>query len=584
MTASRKTEQKGGAASEPTYSMRVEKDLFAEMRDGTKLAVDLYRPDAMGRFPALLTMHPYCKDVESTMPLGERLHSFNVEFAAVEAGDHEFWATRGYVHVIADCRGTGKSEGKYYGLTSPQEQRDGYDLVEWVAEQPWCDGNVGMIGISYLAFIQYLVAAQRPPHLKAIFPQDGWGDLYRDIMYHGGIPSVFCFVMDNIIPTREPVPVSRSRYGEEALKRRVEELLADPSTNLANNATTVKVLNLPDIHSIAFDIVVNRTDNEFYRERSPVWQMDKIEVPTYLGSEMHAYPVTMHLPGVTWGWESIPAPKKVAFRPCNRGGLDRPFHELHDEILRWYDHWLKGIDTGIMDEPPIKIWVRGREEWRYSHEWPLHSQCEWRKMYLREGLRLELDTPPGDTEAPDVLDYKAALPVVINPTPLSPPPASLAYETEPFASDVEIIGPIALYLHAALSADDGDFLIAVSDVNPDGSDFVLTRGWLRASHRELDLKRSQPWKPYHTHTNPRPVTPHEVVEYAIEIQPCANLFKKDHRLKIEVWPCDYPREPYDWTQYWGSCHHIPYGKSVTYNVFHTAAHASYLLVPFVTKP
>lgn len=577
------TTKKDTPASQPIYAMKVEKDLFAEMRDGTRLAVDLYRPDSPGRFPTLLTMHPYCKDVESTVEIGKRLKSFNVEFAAVEAGDHEFWATRGYSHVIADCRGTGKSQGKYFGLTSPQEQQDGYDLVEWVAQQPWCDGNVGMIGISYLAVIQYLVAAQQPPHLKAIFPQDGWGDLYRDIMYQGGIPGVFCFVMDGIIPTREPVPVSRDLYGEEGLKQRVQELLGDVSTNLANNATAVKVLNLPDIHSIAFDILVNRTDNEFYRERSPVWQMDRITAPTYLASEMHAYPVTMHLPGVSWGWENISAPKKLAFRPCNQGGLDRPFHELHDEILRWYDHWLKGIDTGIMDEPPVKIWVRGREEWRYSHEWPLLSACEWRRAYLRAGQRLVLEEAPAADEPPDILEYEPAVPVVINPTPLSPRPAFLTYESEPFTADVEITGPIALYLHAALSSHDGDFLVAVKDVTTDGSEFVLTRGWLRASHRELDPGRSQPWKPYHPHVKPTPVTPGDVCEYAIEVQPLANLFMRGHRLKLEIWPCDYPQQPYDWTQYWGSCHHIPYGNPVTYKVFHTAEHSSYLLLPFVTK-
>src|SRR5262249_34864995 len=156
------------------------------------------------------------------------------------------------------------------------EAQDGYDLVEWVAAQPWCDGNVGMIGISYLGFVQYFVAAQQPPHLKAIFPQDGWADLYRDIMYHGGIPSAFAFVMDSIIPTVTPVPVSRELYGDEEMKRRARELLDDESTSLARNATAVKVLSLPDIHSIAFDIVLNRVDGPFYRDHSAVSFMDKI--------------------------------------------------------------------------------------------------------------------------------------------------------------------------------------------------------------------------------------------------------------------------------------------------------------------
>ncbi|MGH2945402.1 MAG: CocE/NonD family hydrolase [Solirubrobacteraceae bacterium] len=568
--------------SEPIYEMALDRDVEADMRDGVKLRVDVYRPDAPGEFPALLSMDPYCKDMEDLVHLGRELGCMNVEFAAVEAGDHEFWARRGYAHVIADVRGTGKSEGSYHNLTSPQEARDGYDLVEWIAAQPWCDGNVGMIGISYLAFVQYLVAAERPPHLRAIFPQDGWGDLYRDIMYHGGIPGIFCFVMDQIIPTTNGIPVSRELYGEEEMRRRAEELKRDVASSIPRNATAYKVLSLPDTHPIAFDIVLHREDGPFYRDRSPAAHMHRIEVPTYLASEMHAYPVTMHLPGVSWGWERIPAPKKVAFRPCREGGLDRPFHELHDEILRWYDHWLKGIDTGMMDEPAVKIWVRGAEGWRYADEWPLTSAVDWKRLYLREGGRMTWEAPPGGTEEPDRMDYEPPLPVVINPTPLSDPPPSLAYATEPFEHDTDVIGPLAADLHASLTGEDGDFLVAVKDVDAAGGEFILTRGWLRASHRALDEERSKPYKPYHPHTRPEPVESGEVFELAIEIQPIANRFKAGHRLAFEIWPCDHPvQEYYDWTQYWGACHHMPYGRPVGYEVHHSADRPSHLLVPVV---
>jgi putative CocE/NonD family hydrolase len=311
--------------------------------------------------------------------------------------------------------------------------------------------------------------------------------------------------------------------------------------------------------------------------------MHRIEVPTYLASEMHAYPVTMHLPGVTWGWETIPGPKKVAFRPCNEGGLDRPFHELHDEILRWYDHWLKGIDTGLMDEPAVKIWVRGAERWRYAEEWPLLAETDWTKLYLRAGGRLD-GAPPDGEESPDRLAYEPAVPVVIGGTPLNPEPEHLAWTTDAFDEDVELIGPLALRLHATLSEKDGDFLVAVKDVDADGAEVVLTRGWLRASHREVDPERSQPWKPFHPHERPAPVTPGRAEEYAIEIQPLASLFPRGHRLKLELWPCDYPTEPYDWTQYWGACHHMPYGLAVDYEIHHSAERQSHLLVPVMRSP
>jgi len=564
--------------SKPIYKIKVEKDVYVKMRDGVRLAVDIYRPDAPGNFPALLSMHPYCKDIEE-LNLPRPVKGLIIEFVIVEAGDHEFWASRGYTHVIADVRGTGKSEGEFCNLISEIEQQDGYDLVEWIAQQPWCNGNVGMLGISYLAFTQYLVAAKQPPHLKAIFPHDGWADTYRDIMYHGGIPSIFFQIMQNIVAARKAVPASKTMYSEEELNRRVEELKKDEAANINKNPLLYTVLTLPEVYPISFDFLLNQVDGPFYWERCPAAKMDKIKIPTYLGSSMHTKDVTMHLPGAVWGWERIEAPKKLAFRP---DVTERPFHEFHDEILRWYDYWLKGIDTGIMDEPPVKIWVRGAERWRYEHEWPLLSKTKWTKYYLRKDNLLE-DNSAETEEPPDRFNYKPALPAMLG-IPISPKPEYITYATQPFKQDIEITGPIALYLHASLSSDDGDFIVVVKDVNPDGSGFSLTRGWLKASHREVDKDKSKPWKPHHPHTSPVPVTPGEVNEYAIGIQPISNLFKAGHKIQLEIWPCDYPAESYhDWTLYWGCAHHIPYGKEATYEIHHTPEHPSHILLPF-TKP
>jgi uncharacterized protein len=562
------------------YGMKTERDVFITMRDGTRLAADVYRPDAEGRFPALLSMHAYCKDIERTIGLGKKLARMSAEFASVEAGDHEFWTTHGYVHVIADVRGAAKSEGKHYGLFSPQEAQDGYDLVEWIARQPWCDGNVGMCGISYLGIVQYFVAAQQPPHLKAIFPHDAWGDTYRDILYHGGIPSVFGFVLDAAIPYREGVSASRSLYGADELARRVRSLLEDERTSFAKSPAAIRTLELPDTYPIAFDTLVNREDNAFWRERSPVSVMGRIRVPTYLGAELHGYPTAMHVPGVSWGWDAIQAPKKAAFRPCKIGGLDRPFHEIHDEMLRWFDHWLRGIDTGIMKEPAVKIWVRGKEAWRYADDWPPQASIEWKRSYLRANGRLSFEAPQG-REDPGRMHYEPAQPVTIN-APLTPRPEFLSYASEPFERDVEIVGPMALTLQASLSGEDGDFIACVKEVAPDGAETVLTRGWLKASHRETDPARSKPWRPYHPHANPKALHPGERYEFAIEIRPLANLFRCGSRIKLEIWPWDFPNEPgYDWTLYWGKGHHIPYGKTVDYEVSYCSDAPSTLLVPFM---
>lgn len=235
-----------------------------------------------------------------------------------------------------------------------------------------------------------------------------------------------------------------------------------------------------------------------------------------------------------------------------------------------------------MNEPPVKIWVRGAERYRYEDEWPILSKTKWTKYYLGIGELLVKESQPVTNEEPDTLNYEPIIPSIGFPT--SPMPKYLKYSTSPLEKDIEIIGPIVLSLQASLDSNDGDFICVLKDVSPDGSGFNLTRGWLRASHRELDENESKPWKPYHVHTNPKPVLPGEVIEYAIEIQPIANLFKANHRIQLEIWPCDYPAEPYyDWTLFWGVTHHIPYGKPVTYKIYHTPQHLSYLLLPQITS-
>ena len=293
----------------------------------------------------------------------------------------------------------------------------------------------------------------------------------------------------------------------------------------------------------------------------------------------------MHLPGATtWGWEQITAPKKLTLLPWQStlpgGAGERPYDQWHEEIFRWFDYWLKGIDTGIMDEARVRIWVRGAEQWLETDEWPLLSKTNWERLFLRAGGSLAGDAPNGD-EPTDPLHYAAALPT-FGP-PLSPRPAILTYETAPFESDVRIIGPLALYLNASVTSGDADFIVRVQDVGADGEAFTLTRGWLKASHRAVDKAQSKPYRPFHPHTNPSPVPEGEVIQYDIEIQPIANLFKAGTRLRLEIWPCDWmsPKDEYEWPLFWGYSHHVPYGKDVDYTIHHSAEHPSHLLVPVV---
>jgi len=564
--------------SKPMYEIKTEKNVRVKMRDGILIACDVYRPDAEGQFPAILSMSPYGKDIQR-LNVPPKSRELGEEWGVIESGDTEYLVSRGYAHVIIDVRGVGYSEGTF-DCCQRKEQEDGYDLVEWAAHQPWCNGNVGMLGISYPAFIQYLVAAQQPPHLKAIFPHDGWGDMYRDVSHHGGIfmhgwlPDDWTTDLAMGFNAR---PASLSMYSEEELKRQVEKWLKHEVLN--KHEKMVNSLLHPPYKPIIFDWIINEFDGPYYWERSAYTKWDKIKVPTYLGPEFHDYPVAMHLPGAINGWAGIKAPKKLAIRP---EAPEVPFHEFHDEVVRWYDYWLKGIDTGIMDEPPIKVWVRGAEEWKYAHDWPL-PETKWTDYYLRTNNLLIEEGTPTTEEAVDSFNHKPVFPVTMGSTPLDPMPEYLSYSTEPLNQDTEVIGHIALYLYASIATDDADFIVKVKDVSPDGTEFVLSRGWLKASHREVDKKKSKPWQPYHPHLRAIPVVPDEINEYAIEIRPIANLFRKGHKIKLEIWSCDYPSDPMDVTLSWPTWSHLSYDKETSYKIYHSLRYPSRLLLPRIPK-
>jgi predicted acyl esterase len=561
--------------SKPTYGVIKELDQRVPMRDGVTLACDVFRPDGEGQFPALLAFGPYGKEGQSAQ-IPPRM--FSGDYAHIEAGDTEYFVSRGYVHVIADVRGTGHSEGKY-DICSLAEQQDGYDLVEWIAAQPWCNGNVGMVGVSYYAFIQYLVAAQQPPHLKAIFPHDGWTDMYRDVSHHGGILMhgwLRIWVEGGNILAWDNSPASERLMPPELLGQRVQDLLDDPV--IQECPTIYNALIFPRYKPTLYDWVVQDLDGPYYWERSAYTKLDRIKIPAFLGSEMHNYPVVMHLPGSFGAYEGVDAPKKLVIRPSVP---ERPFHELHDEIVRWYDHWLKGIDTGVMDGPSIQIWVHGRDEWRNGEQWPL-PETKWAEYFLSTG-KLQEGSAPVEAQTPETFHHRPVLPLIMNSFPLDPPPEFLSYSTGPLEKDVEVVGPVVLYLYAALSGEDADFIVKLKDVGPEGTQTVLSRGWLKASHRTIDQERSRPWQPFHPHTEAVPVIPGEVNEYVIEVRPIANLFKKGHEIVLEVRSCDYPMEPLDLTLLWPLWSHLSYSKEVDYEIHHSPEYPSRLVLPVMPK-
>lgn len=553
--------------SQPVYGMTSQKRIRVPMRDGVQLSVDVFRPDGDGAFPALLAYSPYWNEGQYLpVPPGNPHPTASWGNFAIECGDSEYFASRGYVHVIANARGCGESDGDYQ-LMGPLEQQDGYDLIEWIAGQPWCTGAVGMVGVSYFSWIQYLVAAQNPPHLKAISPLEGATDYYRDVAYRGGILSLgFLSYWNTEMSDRASISQSERELSPAELERAVART-KEENPDIAHLYSVYQLLCAPRKNPPVFDALLHPADGEWYHVRSGYKHFDKIDVPIFCGAALDF--ADLHLPGGFSAWAGTPTvPKKLLVYP--RFHL-RPFTENHDLLVRWFDHWLKDNDTGMLDEPPISVWVQGRNQWRFEDAWPL-ERTAWTKLYLREAGRLSTDEP-GPDEAPDSFDN---VPYVTLDA-LAQGIPKLVYETEPLDAELEVTGPIALYLYASLSNTDGNWIVELQDLSPNGEITILSKGWLKASFRELDRAASQPHKPWHRYTERVPVEPGKIEEYAIQIHDTSNVFLPGHRIGLVVKSLDHSLEG-GWNTIF---FHLPCALEVTHTVHHDATFKSHLLLPVI---
>ena len=564
--------------SQPVHAkMNEMKDVFVPMRDGVKLACDIFHPDADGKFPALVAFQAFGKnheDLQFRFPPQARPSP--LWDGTMEGGNTGYLVARGYAHVIVDARGTGDSEGEYYGVMGAGrggEGRDIYDVVEWLARQPWCDGNIGMIGVSYLAAMQVLGAGEQPPHLKAIFPEGGHYDMY-EMCYQDGImwmmPRAFMEGRGGdggIVLTRR-ASYMKDTLSKEEFERRVRERLDDPDCK--NFPVFHQLLCYPHMAPLWLDFILNPCDGPFYAANKPANAFDKIKIPVHLGAQWGRGWV---VDGTINGFNALKGPKRLVLRSAPPM-QERPFHQFHDEIVRWYDHWLKGNDTGVMDGPPIRVFVHGIDEWRDEHEWPL-ARTQWTKFYLRSRHRLLLEPEPfeADVVPPDGF-YQPAL-TVTNTV------ASVKYRTPPLPEDTELTGPGALYLHASIDTDDTNWIVRVSDIDPQGNRMVTTTGWLKASHREVDPARSRPWAPHHPNARRVPVRPGETIDYAIKIYPFATVFRKGHSIELEIRSIEAetdvdPAMPPE-------SGHLNSGRSTVHKIFRDRTHRSHLLMPLIPR-
>ena len=552
--------------SKPVYSAKLEKDVMVPMRDGIRLAVDIYRPDTTGkRFPVILSFGTHGKELQEATRWYKRQAYWDTPFwdGCMEAGDTDYVVSRGYVHVIPEPRNVGNSEGMTsgdkFGLS--QWPTDVYDVIDWITSQPWCDGNVGMMGACNYARNQIEVAQNPPACLKAINPfetvvsfNDYFNGIYDcirlsiDTGRHGNDsgPAPFNTIS---LPLMFKLP-------KDELDQRVQEALAHP--DIKYNSKWYSLLKYPRRNPFVFDSILAH----FHPQPGPPSEIHKITIPTYMSTPWNCW---LYIWGTFEAWEKMNFPnKKMMVWPPAFG--DRPFVQYADETVRWYDYWLKGIDNGVMDEPPIKLFVMGINKWRFENEWPL-ARTEWTKYYLHPGGLLT-DHPVTGNPEPDSFTQPAPY--------LDPTVYCLTYDTEPFNQDTEITGPVAFYLEASIDIDDTNWMVDLVDVDPEGHKMLVSTGALKAAHRALDEIKSKPYQPIHLKKEAVPVIPGKEVNYAIAMMPTSNVFKRGHRMELIIRNQD---DLLSRLGIWGA-HYLPFMRTVTHTIHFGN---TYLLLPLVPE-
>ena len=562
--------QKTYQTSQPRdFEMIVEKDVKVTLRDGTYLYADIFRPKTDEKVPVILNTSVYQKDKLWVPPADlEEEPNPHMNWETVNP---LWWCPRGYACMRVDSRGAGKSPGKSEP-SSYQEGLDTYDAIEWAAKQSWCSGNVGMLGISYHAASQWRAANLNPPSLKCIMPWEGRADQYRDQAYHGGI-----FALGFI--------------GNWWLTHTAHHLLGRPRS-----------YNPDAFHNdMIWNYMRNDLDSEYWRMSSAQW--DRIKVPVYSVGNWGGF--SMHLRGNTEAFMCA-ASKHKKLR-IHTGTHFHPFHaeEGRQDQLRWFDYWLKGLDTGIMDDPPVKLEIRtgGSTKpyaFRFEHEWPL-ARTEWTKLYLA----IERDVT-GDEHAVEgtlakanpkqaaKLTYSAsgatkagvASGSSLATTHGNTGRTGVSFMTPPLEQDTEVTGPLMLNLWVSSTSEDMDIFVSLRNIGPDGKDVCevgqhgqavpcVTKGWLRASHRKLDPQKSLPYRPYHAHDERLWLTPDEPVECQVEVWPTSMVFAKGHRIRVDVQPRDGSGSaPY--THY-----HADYNAGAQNTIHSGGDKPSYLLLPII---
>ncbi|MGH2940397.1 MAG: CocE/NonD family hydrolase [Solirubrobacterales bacterium] len=508
--------------------MQIDRDVAIPMDDGVVLRADVFRPDDGTPGPVIMTHGPYAKGLsfqEGYAPMWQALERDHPEvlegssnrFQNWETVDPEKWVPDGYVCIRVDCRGAGRSPG-YLDLFAPREITDYAACIEWAGTQPWSTGKVGLLGISYYAMNQWLVAARRPKHLAALCPWEGASDYYREFNRHGGILNGFAagWVPGQVLRVQHGV-------GDRGFRDpNTGELTAGPET-LDEQELAANWADLPE------QLRTHLLDDEFYRERSA--DLSRIEAPVLSAANWSHH---LHSRGNFEGFLEAGSSEKW----LEAHGLEHwtLFYTDYGVGLqkRFFGHFLKGEDTGWDRQPPVMLNLRkvdGSFEERGEQEWPL-ARTDWTRLYLGTDDET-LDREIGSGE-----------PIAFDATG-----PGVTFATAPIEEEMELTGPMAAKLFVSSSTTDADLFLTMRVLDPEGKDVtfisgldpkgVPTFGYLRASQRKLDSEKSLPWRPYHPHDEVQPLAPGEVVELDVEIWPTSLVLPAGYRLAVTIQGRDF---------------------------------------------
>jgi hypothetical protein len=390
--------------------------------------------------------------------------------------------------------------------------------------------------------------------------------------YNGGILALFFYGLwdgrhgtSGCAPKNAPF-LTMKELSPKEFERRLQELLNDP--DIRHYPNVFHLLKYPQKNPMFFDMVMHPYDGPFWAERSVYPFFDKIKVPVFVVGKV-ATRATMLLNSPYFDiYNGLKSTKKLLVKP--NWSAERPWREDLELIIRWYDHWLKGVDTGILDEPPIRLFTQGINQWRDLTEWPLPG-TEWVKCYLRRWEALAF-APERYQPEPDCF--------LQQPLHLSTKRDSVTYISPPMPEDVTMIGPAAFNFYASIDTEDTNWIVKLSDVAPDGSENPLAKGYLKASRRALDPSKSKPYAPYHKHTQTDPVVPGVINEYNVDMGKLTNVFRTGHCIKLEILSLESPRDPEMQIHYHP---HLPSSRTTLHKIYRNKEYPSHLLLPIVGK-